>query len=110
MVMGFTGVLKVGTTTNYNSRTDVHTLQFTAARTVSSFFTGCRLVTASNATDPSASVSHDSGPRWLLPISQLDYTVPGYSLITRAIPHALTTRELHSLTAVTRLYCSAAGS
>jgi hypothetical protein len=75
LVIGFTGVLKVGTTSNYNSLTDLHSLHFNAARTVSSvccIFTGCRLVTASNTADPSASVFHGSGPHWLSPISQLD--------------------------------------
>jgi hypothetical protein len=39
----------------------------------------------------------------------LHKALPGYSVLTRAIPHALAAQVLHSLTTDSRLYCSADG-
>jgi hypothetical protein len=64
---------KSTTKCNYGAIFNLHTLQFTTARTKSSrsaVFTSCYLVTASNAVDPSTSVFTSSRPRWLSPISR----------------------------------------
>ena len=59
LVIAFTEHLWNVTTSNYSVIANSHTLQFTTGRTVFSlccFFTGCRLVTSSNAVVSSASV------------------------------------------------------
>jgi hypothetical protein len=61
---------------------------------------------ALNATDSSASVFSGSCLRLLPSISQLEYTLSGYSFLTQAIPHAFMSQGLYFLTADTRLYCS----
>jgi hypothetical protein len=59
LVIGFIELLHNVTTSNSSAITNSHTLQFTTACTKSfqsTVFTSHRLVTASNATDSSASV------------------------------------------------------
>jgi hypothetical protein len=100
LVIGFIAHLQLGITSNCSAIADSLTLQFTTACTVLSVccvFTGCHLVTAPNVIDSSASVFYGTGHHWLMPISQL------YSLLSRAIPHALMAHRLHSLTANSRL-------
>jgi hypothetical protein len=77
-------------------------LQHAQVFSVSCVFTGF-LVMASNAINPSASMFQGSGPCWLVPISQLNYVLPGHSLLARAIPHTLMVQALHSLTTISRL-------
>jgi hypothetical protein len=59
LLIGFIEHLQIVTTSNYSDITNSHTLQFTTAHTKSSvccIFTGCRLVTVSNAVDLSSPV------------------------------------------------------
>jgi hypothetical protein len=62
-----------------------------------------------NCVDSSAYTFNCSCPCWLVSVSQLNYVLPGFSLLTGAIPHTLTAHELLSLTPISRLYCCAAG-
>jgi hypothetical protein len=59
LVIGFTELLQNLTASNYSANNNSHNLHFTTARMKSSqsaIFTGCRLVMASNAVAPTASV------------------------------------------------------